>query len=541
MAKSGSLFAAARHISERFPILLLAGWAILYLPRPFKLGFYVDDWWYLLEPLHATAPFSLDRLHYFVGFGTSYASRPLQGLTAYLVTSIAGASPVMTQFISTLLVLAAALSLRSWLNRLLGIFPSYRKVAGDLAVIFWLAMPWMLGETAWPTVIHNFGAQILFTELARLLLVRERLSLRLAALVTAGIVGSSLFYEAFYFAILPVVVFYWIVGRGPAKSRRDLALLLGICCLAQAIPIAFNRYCAYVGGPVTKSFNHDWLRWTAGNLLAFPNALLNSFPEYRLFGLLLVIVVIGCALSLWVAGKHLESERLFRRYLIGLMSVAVAIVLISDTIYSAAGYGLASLGVGSRTFYTASLAFTIAFFALICPVFLQGARIAKLSLLSAAGVLVLVLGLAQHNRVAEWAYAWREELRILQGAPLDEIKSLPAQAAILYAGPSEYHGMVIFGTEWDLTAAVASRSPLNEKRRPFQGLHAIYPAGDRFTWSWDGATLSKVRSGRLVQTFPVQQLYLWRDGAAHLQPVVRGFTAAKFCATCPSAFVAAVP
>ena len=154
-------------------------------------------------------------------FATGYGPRPLQGLTAFLVTSIAGASPKALQFISTLLVLAAALSLRSWLKSIMSIFPRYRNVVGDFAVIFWLAMPWMLGETAWPTQIHNVGVKLIFTELARLLLVRERLTAGLAALVTLGIVASSLFYEAFYFAIVPVVVFYSIVGRGPAKTRRD--------------------------------------------------------------------------------------------------------------------------------------------------------------------------------------------------------------------------------------------------------------------------------------------------------------------------------
>jgi hypothetical protein len=446
----------------------------------------------------------------------------LQGLTRFLVASIAGPSPVAIQFISTLFVLAAALSLRSWLNRMLSVFPLYRNVAGDFAVIFWLAMPWMLGETAWPTQVYTLGAQILFTEVARLLLVRERLSTGLAALVTVGIVGSSL-YEAFYFAIIPVLLFYWSVGRGPAKSRRGFAALAGICCLAQALPLAYNRYCAYLGAGPTKHFNPQWQQLAAGNLLAFPNALLNSFPEYRLLGLLLAFLVVACALSLWARGRRAESERLFRAYLVVLMSVAIATLVLSNAIYSAAGYGLASFGTGSRTFYAASLSFTVAFFALICTVFIPGARAARAALLAASVGLVVVLALAQHQRVEEWGYVWREELRILQGAPLDEIKRLPIQAAILYAGPYQYDGMTIFGVEWDLTAAVASRSPLNENRRPFESLHAIYPAGDEFTWSWDGTTLWRKQSGGLTQTFPVKQPYLWRQGASGLQPVAPGF------------------
>ena len=321
--------------------------------------------------------------------------------------------------------------------------------------------------------------------------------------MTVCIVGSGLFYEAFYFAIVPVVLFYFIVGRGPAKSRRDLAVLVGICCLAQAIAIAFNRYSAYIGGPTNKKFNHHWLQWTVGNLLALPKELLKSFPEYRVLGCLLAVLVVVCALSLWARGGHRDSERLFRGYLVGLMAVALATLILSDAIYSAAGYGAFIVGAGSRTFFAASLSFTIAFFALICSAFIPGARVAKVALLAASAGMVLVLALAQTHRVQEWGYAWREELRILRGAPVDEIKRLPVQAAILYAGPSEYHGVVIFNVEWDLTAAVTSRSPLKEEnRRPFEGLHAIYPAGNQFTWNWDGMTLSKKEPGSRGRCFP---------------------------------------
>jgi hypothetical protein len=164
---------------------------------------------------------------------------------------------------------------------------------------------------------------------------------------------------------------------------------------------------------------------TVGNLLALPKALLNSFPEYRVLGFLLAVLVVVCALSLWASGRQMDSERLFRGYLVGLMAVAVATLILSSAIYSAAGYGLASLGVGSRTFFASSLSLTIAFFALICSAFIPGARIAKVVLLTASASLVLVLALAQYHRVEEWGYAWREELRILRGAPVDEINRLP--------------------------------------------------------------------------------------------------------------------
>jgi hypothetical protein len=523
MAKSESPFAKFASRLERIPILLVLIWMVLYLPRPFELGFYLDDWWALLEPQHATAPFSLDRLHYFVGFATSYGPRPLMGFIAFLVTSIAGLSSVATQFISTLLVLGAALSLRAWLNRIMGVFPRYRNVTGDFAVIFWLAVPWMLGETAWPDVAHNLAAQILFTETARLLLLRERLTAGLAILVSAGIVASGLVYEAFYFAIFPVIAFYAAFGRGAAKSRREIASLFGICCLAQGIAVGFNRYAAYAHAEVTKTFDSRWPLQFVGNILALPRTLIASFSEYPVLVLTSAALVIICAALLWSSGRRLESERLYCSYLAGLMAAAVAIFLISTIVYSAAGYGFGSLGMESRTLYPGSFAFTIAFFALLSSSFLSGARFRKAGLLTAAAALVLFLAVAQRHRVQEWAFAWREELRILKSAPLDAIQHLPSQAAIFYVGPSSYRGVVIFGEEWDLTAAVAAQSPLNRNRRPYQNMHSIYPAGDRRTWVWDGVTLSRTKPGVPQQTFPVQQLYLWRQDVPNLQQIERGF------------------
>jgi hypothetical protein len=83
--------------------------------------------------------------------------------------------------------------------------------------------------------------------------------------------------------------------------------------------------------------------------------------------------------------------------------------------------------------------------------------------------------------------------------------------------------VVIFGEEWDLTAAVAAQSPLNRNRRPYQNMHSLYPAGDRRTWVWDGVTLSRTKPGVSQQTFPVQQLYLWRQDVPNLQQIERGF------------------
>ena len=118
-----------------------------------------------------------------------------------------------------------------------------------------------------------------------------------------------------------------------------------------------------------------------------PNALLNSFPEYRLLGLLLAVLVIICAAVLWTSGRRHESDPRFRSYLIGLLAIALATLVISDAIYSVAGYGLASADPGRSSLV--QLSFAIAFFAVICTAFIPGARIAKAALLAASAAMVL--------------------------------------------------------------------------------------------------------------------------------------------------------
>ena len=519
-ARDESLSSTLWRLGSRLPILLVLSWMVLYLYRPFVLGVYIDDWWEMMEPIRTTAPFSMDRFHYYVGLGTNHGSRPVKNLIGFLVTSIAGPSPAAIQFLSTLLVLAAALSLRAWLNGVMSVFPQYRNIAGDFAAIFWMALPWMMGATAWPTNAQTLGAQILFTETARLLLARERATAGVAALVAAGITASGLVYEGFYFAIFPVVLFYAACGRGPARSKRDTAVLLGICACAQAIPIAFNRLLPH-DLAVNKAFNPRWPEYMLGNILGLPNTLLKSFREYQFPGLALAAAVAVCAAILWNPGWRSEAQRLLCRYLLGLIGVAMAACLFAIAVYSAAGYGFDSLGPGSRSLLAPSLWFATTFFALICCVFVSGPRSAQAGLVTAAVALVVVLARAEHDRVMEWAFAWREEVRILQSAPMEELARVAPDAAVFYVGSPEHRGVATFVAPWDLTAAVSSRRVSNEKRRPHEGMTRIYPATGSH-WTWDGMKL--VRSSPLgTEMFQAKQLYLWRDGVAGLAPVEPGF------------------
>jgi hypothetical protein len=512
----------ALEFNANFPALILLAWLILYATRPFYLGLYRDDWWSLVEPVHATKPFSYERLRQFVGFSTNYGPRPLMGITTFLASSLVGASPHGHQFVSCVLVLAAALSLRAWLKALAPVPAARGAFAADLAVIAWLAMPWMLGITVWPTASHNLVAQILFTEAARRLLRHDQLTRRTIALYTVLLIACGLTYEAFYFQMFPLIGLYAFCQLGPAKNPRSIGMLLGASCVGQLIPIAVNRYTASIGGAPAKRFSVDWLLGFLSNVHNLPRMLEASVGNPAAWRL--VLAVFGAAaLTLLRTGFVQPSERRVARHITGLVAFTGVTLLISSLVYALAGYGLATFGVESRTMLAPSLSLTIALFALLCGVFIRGFRSAKAALVSSSAALIVVLAVAQHRQLQDWAESWQQEQAILAGAPVAEIGRCLPDSAILFVGPSMYRHIVIFNAEWDLTAAVFSLNPLNQGRPPYQRMTQVYPAQESYQWIWDGNVLRMELPGVWTRKFHASHLYVWRNGIPGLEQVATGF------------------
>ena len=498
-------------INQRLPLLLCLAWVGLYAPRPFSLGIYHDDWWSLVEPVHATAPFSLDRLHWFLGFGTNYGSRVVLGFFGFVVSSLCGSSAFRLQLASILIVLAAALSLRAWLARL-GERSTYRLLAADAAVIFWLAMPWMLGVTAWPMTAQTLIAQIFFTEAARGVLSDKALAPTAAVRFGLLLLASFLSYETFYFEIFPVLAYYGIFKIGPGAKKESLRIVLFTALAAQAAAIAWNRYGAGRGGPA-KSFSKDWILGFLSNLHWLPKILQESVGHAPVWWTLVAIFA--------AAGLFLLRTARFQSGL-GLLGLSSAAVLISAFVYALAGYGFKGLGTESRTMFSASWAFTIGFYALCLCAAIPGSHRVRVALLASAAGLIVLMAAAEWQQVRNWAEVWRQEQHILAVAPVEEIRECPTESAILFDGPSSYRDITIFDAPWDLTAAVFSLPALRNGRRPYQNLAWLYPVVN-YTFSWDGSMLVMTLPNRLEQRFPTKHLYLWRAGSPHLEALEPGY------------------
>lgn len=515
--------ALARALNYRVPVLVVVVWAFMYLPRPFKLGFYCDDWYTLVEPTHATAPFSLARFGQFVGVYTNDGSRPVAGVLEFLLSSAFGSSAMAFQWAGIVFVLIAALSLRSLLNGLLAAFCEYRSLAADWAAVFWMAMPWMLAATAWPQMVHGLLAQILFTEAARTLAHRGPLTAKVVVRFALVLMASTLAYEAFYFQIF-LVIGLWAFWPGVGRhGRRETFMLTSIACIAQAIAISLNRYVAHLDPSSSKTLNVQWRSLLLANSVHFPAVLRASLSDYGSLWTICVYSLLAIALCLVVMGMIRKSQRSLAKAVLLVLLLAVVSFGISTTVYSLAGYGFTHAGIESRSLFPASLALSIALFGLLACSMVRANAVLKGGLVLPAIGIVVTAAVAQHATLQDWAYVWQQERRIVAAAPVNEISRLPTGSSILYVGPSYYRNLVIFGASWDLTYAVFSRKPLSENRKPDQGVITIHPATDLYKWSWDGSYLTQDLPGYWTQKSPVAHLYVWDYTRSRLNGVGAGF------------------
>jgi hypothetical protein len=486
------------------------------------LGFYSDDWSSLVEPSHGTTPFSLERLEQFIGIHTGYGSRPVLGLFAFLLSSAFGSSAMAFQWAAIALVLIAALSLRSWLTGLLEVFSEYHSLAADLAVAFWLAMPWMLAVTCWPVMSHTLLAQIFFTEAARMLVLRGPLTVKSAVRFALLLMASALSYEAFYFQIFLVIGCWSLLPASGSHDKRKTFMLVSIACVAQVIPILLNRYVAQ-NGSTSKSFNARWPLTLLSNIRHFPGILKASLLDYGSPAIILASLLLVCSLCLGVIGMIRKAQRSFFKAVLVIVLLGVTSFCISTSIYSLAGYGFTYAGVESRTLFSASWSLSIVFFGSLACFFIRASTTLRSALALSAIAAVVITALAQHATLQDWAYIWRQEQTIVAAAPALEISRLPPESAILYVGPSYYRNIVIFGASWDLTYAVFARRPLSENRKPHKGIITIYPATELYQWRWDGSHLTQELPGYWTQKFPATHLYVWDYTKSRLGGTEPGF------------------
>ncbi|HEY4361699.1 MAG TPA: hypothetical protein VGN17_12045 [Bryobacteraceae bacterium] len=511
--------------NERVPLLVLATWAWLYLPRPFHLGFYHDDWWSFVEASHGSAPFSWQRLSHFVGSQTPFASRPLGGFLCFLLNSIGGTSPFRYHACGAVLVLLAAFSLRAWFREMLSAADApARGIASDIAVAFWVTVPWSFAGTAWPTtVISAVPAQIFFTEAFRQILPPRAIDRRHLTLFGIGLTASYLTYESFYFQFALVALFYLIFQRHIFKNWSTRLWFLGIGAGTQVLALGINRYYAGVSPAVSKKFNPEWWTLFRQSLLNLPNQMLLRMGENARLWAGLVLLLSAASLLLLVVGFALRSRREATASALGLLLVGAFAIPITIFTYSVASYAVNAVGLQSRTFFPVSWALTMMVLGGVWLLLQMRWKGVGVLLLAVPLGIVYLDGIAQRSVLDEMAYVWNQEQDVLAHAPVKALRDLPADSRILFVGPAYYDGIAVFAADWDVTGAVYSVPGLSEGRAAFQRLGQIHSATTLYQWSWDGKNLVQNLPGYWKETRPAAHMFLWNYDGNRFYEVEPGF------------------
>lgn len=492
-------------------VVLLLSWLAVFASRPFTLGFYLDDWSVFLDNWRQTGSFTRE---HFAWLMTVYANRPVVGLQTWLISSLAGDSPAIWHLAMALITLATALAIRALLRSLLRLLDWTPLWTADLATALWLAFPWMLGSTAWPTLGPCLVAAIGFSMCGKLLFDDWRAGRSRWLAPAAWFTVGGLSYEAFYGQFVLLFIIALACGAARRVGWRPLVRSGAALAVAQLLLIAQNRVVPLFNEVApSKAFNAAWPAKLVDNLGRLPYVVAYSSAEVSP-ALELALAAGGLALA--VALPWLVARPATRRDGIRAAAVLFAVgmgALMSLTLLAVTHYGVSGTGLASRSTMALSLWLAIALTVGIA----LGARQRRLAPVVTSYALVL-LGLftyATQARLDDWAGAWRVQRDTIAAAPVEQWRDAPAMTAVLLEAPYRHEGVVTFSARWDLLHAMHYAFP--ELRHI-----AFYPARRDWVTRWDGQVLTQADGGVEYRS-EASELWVWRGDDGTTQRVAPPF------------------
>jgi hypothetical protein len=491
--------ASAARRGWRWPggLLLIVVWLVVYATRPLTLGFGDDDWWVLLLPAQQTAAFSWGRLAWFMEL---YANRPVLGVTTYLISSLCNESAPAWHAAMSVLALLTAFVLRSFFRALLRLADAGRPWAAELAASLWLAFPWMLGTTAWPTLAPALVSLIFLVLAGRTLFVGWRAGEAVWLLPAALFLASCLTYEAFYGQFVTLLLIGLACGVHGRIGWGGLAPAGASLVIVQALAVGWNRVAPLFSSTApSKSFDSEWLTLTVANGRGLLYLVRRSAPEVSPALELILVAAAACWLVLLLRRRRATALR-------GLALLAACGVGIVGSCALAAivGYRITGLGHPARMTLGVSLWFAVGA-AVMLGLLPRQARHARLA---GTGVTLVAIGLlvgATRARLEDWRETWELVSRTLAEAPVEQLAAADPNAVVLLAGPHLHKGVVVFAHTWDLDEAM-------RYHYPELSVGKFLPARGDTQTTWDGDVLRQTRLRATEPFFEIQtpEVWVWR-------------------------------
>ena len=480
--------------------LLWVTWLVAFAWRPLMLGFYDDDWISLLLRTRDYGPLSWDR---FASFMHHYLNRPCIGVTTYLMSLVGGESAVAWHLAVAGLSLGAAICLRSMLRALLALLDVRDRWPADLGAAIWLAFPWMLGTTAWPTLTPTLVAMMGFALAATVLFRAWRRGrspwLAPATLLLVGL----LTYESFYGQLVCLLLIGLVLGVPRRVGWRSFATTAGALMVVQVAAVVWNRASATINPSMpNKSFNPDWPLRLVDNVLRLPRAVhyplegLSPVPEF-----LLAAVLLGGATLLLIRLRR-RDERSRARHSLGVLLVAGVGVVLGCAVLAGAGYGVSGLGPESRTTQVFSFWLAVAW-----TVTLSAAVTAHRGLrYGCTGVAVASIGLlaiAGYLRGRVWSEVWDIQRATLARVAVSELEQARDGAAVLLIGPHRHKRVTTFPYHWVVSGAMHYTYPSLSHL-------TFYPAREDWQTRWDGQRVEqRRRDGHVLNIHDTDEVWFW--------------------------------
>ncbi len=492
-------------------IIPLVMWGLLYVYRPFFLGFYHDDWNILIymplkfypETYSQVYPsFPDPGFYFFINF---YSNRPLTGLVSWLLSFICHDSPYKWHFAVILTNLATAWSIRLLVRNFLTLIDENKKYLGDIAATFWLILPWSMAINTWPTLIPNQLTIICFS-LSGYFLFGAWKDHKIGWFRPAlFFLLSCLSYESFYGQFIIYILIGFIYGIHKKNGAVSLMLPLLGFGFSQALVILFNRFGGVlIQHAVRKTLNKDWLHLWLSSLNNLPATLLESFTTLRSF--VTVILVIGILVFILACfeqfmGHSQQKKIAVIKAFLALLSFMLG-GIIAVAVYSVAGYPMFGIGLASRV--TLSLSFWLILMLIPASLIIINSRL----FLRRAGLIVAISGLlfmsgATTIQLQSWIKSWDIQQDILASAPLNKMQKIKANSFVLLEGyPQYYQGVIVFENEWDINSAMNYSYALPSNTR-------FIPLKKELVISWDGQTLQQISPNYWKFSYEGDEVWIW--------------------------------
>ncbi len=229
---------------------LLVG-VVLLTWRPFYLGIYVDDWFYLMQSSHLSPDWSEARWQML----ELAQNRPALRALSWVLTSLVPGEPYALQIMAVALTGLTAIAFAVFCKRFSLQFVAENDAnrIGHLAALLWLAAPFAVPITFWPTGTTALLAAICFFGSGAIVIKHwsdaSVLNWLFAALISTC---GFLTYEAFYLQYVILLSFLFFIGDRKLKPSLSWFAVLSI---SQAFALGYNRYMRASGAEGSRKFD----------------------------------------------------------------------------------------------------------------------------------------------------------------------------------------------------------------------------------------------------------------------------------------------